>query len=636
MGWILACLCAALTWQRADGKAKTLAAAASHEKLEFLLKFRACEEAASCELSLGQVQQATSQTVANVLHAYSSTYAEVSQPSHGVWEVRCTVRVDADRMAEAKHILYTVVTDHKLFANRLRDGLVQARANYDGIMRSFNLTSVVPLSASVETSPQNYSKTTSLPTMSQELINLSTSSPAASAPYSNGSNRTLPTLVHNLSTTEPRYRANLSGAIPNSSTTEPESETNRSGAGEPNATEHVQVSTSGSSYAGTPSGHLRASTTAPGAGAPAGTGADHAGGVGGAGGSGGANVQVVQEARKGQATSPTSVILAFATGAILCAVIAFATVWCRQRFPQTGAKESGKEVEWLDVSTRTLKALPTAKAFRPLYPNYWWNKAMLPGMAKASEQPPEFSEQVHVAPHVRDVLQRAMDETFKRISTRDRRHELMPKRLRLLHVRRIEHSSLWRQYAHQHLSISMQRTHKCTPVFGVPCNGLKPLEQDINEVYLWHGTSPSNANCIAQDGFQLKFAGTGAGSNMYDQGIYFAECSSKADEYAQDGPDSEEGVYCLLLCRVVLGEVLRMTAGGEATHGIIRSAMRSEAYNSVLGDRESAVGTYKEFVVYQEAQVYPEYLLLYQREIEEVAALSSDAGSKTSTDTSTG
>lgn len=630
MAWILACLCAALTWQKADGKAaKTLAAAVSHEKLQFLLKFRACEQAASCELSLGQVQQATSQTVANLLHAYSSTYAEVSQPTQGCWEVRCTVQVAADKMAEANHTLYSFVTDHRFFANRLRDGLIQARANYDAIMRSFNLTSIIPLSSSVadmatstqEASPQNYSKTTSVPTVSQELINLSTSSAAASAPDSRGSNRTLPTLVHNFSTTEPEYGANLSGAVPDSSTTEPESETNQSGAVEPNATEHVPGSTGGSSSAGAPSKHLRASTTAPGA--------------GGAAGAGHANVQEVQEARKGQATSPTSVILAFATGATLCAVIAFVTLWCRRRAPQRGAKEADKEVEWLDVSTRTLKALPTGKAFRPLFPNYWWNKGMLPGMGRASGQPPEFSEQVHVAPHVRDTLQRAMDETFKRISTRDRRRELMPKRLRLLHVRRIENSFLWRHYAHQHLSISMQRTHKCTPVSGVPCNGLKALEQDINEVYLWHGTSPSKADCIAQDGLQLKFAGTGAGSNMYDQGIYFAECSSKADEYAQDSPDSEEGVYCLLLCRVVLGEVLRMTAGGEATHGIVRSAMQSEAYNSVLGDRESAVGTYKEFVVYKEAQVYPEYLLLYQREIEEVAAGSSDAGSKTSMGTST-
>lgn len=615
MAWILACLCAAVMWQIADGEASTTA---SREKLQFLVNFRACEQTPTCELTLGQVQRATSQTVANLLRIdYFSTYAEVSQPSQGCWQVRCTVQVDADKMADANQTLYSFVMDDKLFSNRLRDGLIQAQANYDAVMDTFNLTSVVPLSSdaadlvtsTLQASLQNISDTTSAPTTSQQPINFGTSS-AASAPGSSGSNGTLPAL------TESGSKTNQSGAVPDPSTTKPESETNQSGAIKRNATEHVPISSSTS--AGAISGHLRASTTAPGVAAAR-------------------NMTADSEAPKGQTVSLTSAILALASGGVLCAVIALAAFWYRRRSPQSGAKDSDKEVEWLDVGSRTLKTLPAESKFRPLFPNYWWNKGMLPGMGKASAQLPEFSEQVHVPLHVRDTLQRAMDETFKHISTRDRRRELMPRRLRLLQVRRIENSSLWRRYAHQHLSISMQRTHKCTPVSGVPCNGLKALEQDINEVYLWHGTSPSKAECIAQDGFQLKFAGTGAGSNMYGEGAYFAECSSKADEYAQDNPESEQGVYCLLLCRVVLGEVLRMTAGGEATHGIVRSAMRSGAYNAVLGDRESAVGTYKEFVVYKEAQVYPEYLLLYERETEEIATLSSsDASSKSSTDTSIG
>jgi len=34
----------------------------------------------------------------------------------------------------------------------------------------------------------------------------------------------------------------------------------------------------------------------------------------------------------------------------------------------------------------------------------------------------------------------------------------------------------------------------------------------------------------------------------------------------------------------------------------------------VLGDRKASVGTYREFVVYGDDQVYPEYLVLYSRE----------------------
>ncbi len=36
-------------------------------------------------------------------------------------------------------------------------------------------------------------------------------------------------------------------------------------------------------------------------------------------------------------------------------------------------------------------------------------------------------------------------------------------------------------------------------------------------------------------------------------------------------------------------------------------------FDSVLGDRECAVGTYKEFVVYDADQLYTEYVVLYER-----------------------
>eukprot|EP00931_Biecheleriopsis_adriatica_P073427 TRINITY_DN4770_c0_g1_i3.p1 TRINITY_DN4770_c0_g1~~TRINITY_DN4770_c0_g1_i3.p1 ORF type:complete len:416 (+),score=63.21 TRINITY_DN4770_c0_g1_i3:793-2040(+) len=286
-------------------------------------------------------------------------------------------------------------------------------------------------------------------------------------------------------------------------------------------------------------------------------------------------------------------------------------------------EESDKEVEWLDVGAGHLRALPKVDTFKPPFPKYWWNK--IPTT--------EFSEQLHVPEHMREAIQQAMDDTFKTICTRDRRRREMPNRLRLVSVRRAESSSLWRRYAHDRLRILLKRTHRCTPVDGVPCASSAELEKVPNEVYLWHGTTPAKAASILQEGFRLKFAGSGAGSNMYGQGVYLAECSSKADEYSEEDP-ADPGLYCLLLCRTVLGEVLRMTAGGEATHGIIRSAMSSGAYDSVLGDRESAVGTYKEFVVYREAQVYPEYLVYYRREVDGLPP-SSSSGS-VATDISAG
>merc|ERR1711908_205659 len=101
---------------------------------------------------------------------------------------------------------------------------------------------------------------------------------------------------------------------------------------------------------------------------------------------------------------------------------------------------------------------------------------------------------------------------------------------------------------------------------------------------------------------------------MYGKGLYFAECSSKSDEYAgADASGIYKDLYCMLVCRVVLGEQLVMTVGGAVSHTMITEALNSQLYDSVMGDRLAAVGTYREFVVYEDGLVYPEYLVIYKR-----------------------
>ena len=59
--------------------------------------------------------------------------------------------------------------------------------------------------------------------------------------------------------------------------------------------------------------------------------------------------------------------------------------------------------------------------------------------------------------------------------------------------------------------------------------------------------------------------------------------------------------YAMLLCRVCLGEMYRIEdfdLKGE------RHVVGVDAYDSLLGDREAKRGTFREFIVYDEAQVY--------------------------------
>jgi len=62
--------------------------------------------------------------------------------------------------------------------------------------------------------------------------------------------------------------------------------------------------------------------------------------------------------------------------------------------------------------------------------------------------------------------------------------------------------------------------------------GLKTLGEnlvgDINECYLFHGTKSQFTDAIENRGFDFRISGDSA---MFGKGVYFAESSTKADQY---------------------------------------------------------------------------------------------------------
>ena len=100
---------------------------------------------------------------------------------------------------------------------------------------------------------------------------------------------------------------------------------------------------------------------------------------------------------------------------------------------------------------------------------------------------------------------------------------------------------------------------------------------------------------------------------MFGKGAYFAEESTKSDEYTT--PESVkiglsfETHYSMLLCRVCLGEAYRIEDFDERAE---RHVLHTDTYDSLLGDREATRGTFREFIVYEEGQVYPEYVITYK------------------------
>merc|ERR1711879_989297 len=135
------------------------------------------------------------------------------------------------------------------------------------------------------------------------------------------------------------------------------------------------------------------------------------------------------------------------------------------------------------------------------------------------------------------------------------------------------------------------------------------LEDEPIERWLFHGTNPGSLEGISKSNFDMSRAGSGAGG-MYGAGIYCAECSSKADEYTtEDG----SGVRGLLLCRALLGNIIYDSEKFPDVSAL-QDMKRTQGCNTILGDRWTAAGTYREYVFSQKEQLYPEFIIYYHRE----------------------
>lgn len=168
-----------------------------------------------------------------------------------------------------------------------------------------------------------------------------------------------------------------------------------------------------------------------------------------------------------------------------------------------------------------------------------------------------------------------------------------------------------------------------------------PLVTDCNEWRLFHGTHISACRRICSSNFSLSLSGTGAtwkvdgakrGEPLYGNGIYCAERITKADEYSMsvneealammvssgilqndDDVGTLIGCFCVLVVRCVGGRTKIVTTN-EIDKAKLRSAVFDGPFHSILGDRVTTLGKpYREVVAYDKDQIFPEFLLIYER-----------------------
>ncbi|EJD75737.1 tankyrase-2 [Loa loa] len=131
-----------------------------------------------------------------------------------------------------------------------------------------------------------------------------------------------------------------------------------------------------------------------------------------------------------------------------------------------------------------------------------------------------------------------------------------------------------------------------------------------NEKFLYHG-SPF-IHSIVQKGFDERYSYMGG---MFGAGIYFAEHSSKSNQYvfgmAGSGCSLHHDRSCyicarhLLLCRVTLGKCFVQSSCNKMAHS-------PPGHHSVMGQPRVGGLNYPEYVIYRGEQAYPEYVIVYR------------------------
>eukprot|EP00435_Cladocopium_sp_Y103_P056960 s167_g19.t1 len=124
------------------------------------------------------------------------------------------------------------------------------------------------------------------------------------------------------------------------------------------------------------------------------------------------------------------------------------------------------------------------------------------------------------------------------------------------------------------------------------------MSPGLNELLLWHGTSEWGAKGIASKGFRVGQAKHG---RRFGDGVYLAEDLAKSLAYCKRGANGHKYV---LLCRALCGNMYYTESYG------LDSSVPEDAH-SILAYPER--NSPREFIVFNESHVYPEYIIEFER-----------------------
>jgi hypothetical protein len=140
--------------------------------------------------------------------------------------------------------------------------------------------------------------------------------------------------------------------------------------------------------------------------------------------------------------------------------------------------------------------------------------------------------------------------------------------------------------------------------------GFPKLDQEINEVFLFHGTpTAETGRTIAEQGFDERVANLGG---LYGAGSYFADSLCKSNQYTGSNMSRT-----FLICRVLMGwPFCTNTTHNDSKRPTRRPPENSSGrvYDSIFaqsGVANNGSQEQNEYVLFKGDQVYPEFLVTF-------------------------
>jgi len=282
-----------------------------------------------------------------------------------------------------------------------------------------------------------------------------------------------------------------------------------------------------------------------------------------------------------------------------------------------------------ELSEEFVKALEILKEKAHLPPG--WNLEDLLGTEKMFRKAPVSSDRAL------QLFQALMTQTHQKRWTRDRKTRgdgaAIADSFEVLRVTEVQNQASWENYHRRREEIvkdcNPPDRESCAPLsaeqwqewsgrvmtealgheIASACR-LSPLDSRCNEFLFFHGVKPQVADLIAENHFDISFASK---DGMFGAGLYFAEASSKSDEYCQP---NEKDEFPIIIVRVILGRPNYVDAPkpfDDPGRRALEHSCMSGSFHSVIGDRIKVSNTYREMVVYDHFQCYPHFILWYQR-----------------------